>query len=41
LPAFLDAVRRSGYAGRMSVEAKLIDAATDLPAALALLKSGG
>lgn len=38
LPGFLDAVRRSGYAGRISVEASLQNPREDLPRALALLR---
>jgi D-psicose/D-tagatose/L-ribulose 3-epimerase len=38
LPAFLAAVHRSGYTGRMSVEASLQDPAQDLPRALKTLR---
>jgi len=40
LPVFLEAVRRSGYTGRMSVEAGLQDPVQDPPRALAVLKNG-
>lgn len=40
LPVFLEAVRRSGYAGRMSIEASLKDPKQDLSRALAVLRGG-
>lgn len=39
LAVFLEAVRRSGYKGRMSVEARLQDPQLDMPRALAMLRN--